>query len=184
MSITYRFLDGSLETETFSSDDNILDRIRSRVKEWRKDQGLLEKQIVLTDSQGNSVRIHSGNPISCELINVLILPLLSIESLNDREVEELYTYPLHNDTREPCNEDSFRRFARVLWINRVMHGPYVYDTVFYRVKEDHMYNSSSSNVVSVTHGGDGEHPVWEPEIPMTQLAAERWAKLVEQYRAQ
>lgn len=188
--LIYRFLDGSLESESFV-DNDIVEHILERVSEWKRERGLIAKQIVIAGVDGRVIMQRSGlydnivpdkESPTTYTFSVLILPLLSIESLNDQEVDEVYNISTNCEEKEPCNEDSYRRFACVLWVNRVYHGRYAYDTVFYRVKETHRQGSSTS-ITAVSYGGSGEQPCWEQAIPMTRLAAERWDRLVEEYRA-
>jgi hypothetical protein len=198
ITLTYRFLDGTIEIEIVVYDSNdsyektIFEHLQARKREWKESRGVIDRQIVITNREG--VYIPSHFPFGRRILladdtdecsytfGVLFVPLLYIPLLNENEVEEVYHKYHKCDDIEPCNENSFQRFACVLWINRSLQGRYVQDTVFYRVKPRHIIHiHNTPSVASVHYGGDGVQPCWDPEIPMTRLAAERWSRLLEEY---
>lgn len=185
---TFTFLDGHIQTSTFSYDrSNPKELVRQLfriLRVWQSEYDLAMPQIILynrlhkriekknpshliPDEEGGEKRDEEGD--EKYTFSVLFVPLVQVDRLTLQEVEELYTDGLLVETE--VNEDSFRRFASVLWVDHVNDQ----QIVFYRVKDRHVGNiANASNIASVGYRWSCL-PCWEfGTIPMTDMAKKRW----------
>lgn len=178
---TFSFLDGHIETSTFDRSElahELVHQLFRIVRVWQADYDLVIPQINLYNRLNKRIQLNkdiaSIARIASELIGddnneynffVFFVPLEQVDRLTVQEVEELYR---STGVETEVNEDSFRRFASVLWVDHVDDQ----QIVFYRVKDRHVY---ANNIVNSVGYRWSDHPCWEfGTIPMTDLAKRRW----------
>lgn len=189
----FRFLDGVIEEHCFSSfemkEDGIdrLDRLDKKklqtemckvMESWKITRGVvIPQQLVITHSE--SGKKPTFRVMDDEDFFVVILPLIEVtERLSEKDVDTIYrTEPFEKDD-EPRNEDSYRNFTCVLWVDRRVGDSRggTTDTIFYRRRHDGAVRAVSY------YNPAPHHPCWEEHfLPLTELARARW-EIVKQWK--